>query len=255
MEPKAHIAVRDLTLTYGSLVVLHDVFFEVRRGEVFVIMGGSGSGKSTLLRCLIGLMEPTRGEVRFNDHCLTHADTAERQKLLRQFGVLFQFGALWGGLTLAENVALPMEELTSLTPGEIRDLVELKLALVGLRGFEHFYPSQLSGGMQKRAGLARAMALDPEILFLDEPSSGLDPLTAHRLDELILELRESLGTTLVVVTHDLASIFTIATDGIFLDAEAKTVTARGNPRDLLAHSDDPHLKQFLTRGAGAEARR
>lgn len=255
MEREAHITVRDLSLAYGSFLVMRDVSFDVRRGDVFVVMGGSGSGKSTLLRCLIGLMEPKRGEVLFGDQSLTRAGPDERLRLSRQFGVLFQFGALWSSLTLAENVALPLEEFTTLSPHEVRELVELKLALVGLRGFEDFYPNQISGGMQKRAGLARAMALDPEILFFDEPSSGLDPVTARRLDDLILELRGSLGTTLVVITHDLASIFAIATDGIFLDAETKTVTARGNPRELLASSQDPRVKQFLTRSAGTEASR
>jgi phospholipid/cholesterol/gamma-HCH transport system ATP-binding protein len=251
----AHITVRNLELAYESFVVLRNVSFEVQRGAVFVVMGGSGSGKTTLLKSMIGLMEPVEGEVLFGGESLTRAEPAERQRLSQRFGVLFQSGALWSGLTLAENVALPLEELTTLAAAEIRDLVELKLALVGLRGFEGFYPSQLSGGMQKRAGLARAMALDPEILFLDEPSSGLDPVTARHLDELILELSASLGATLVVVTHDLASIFTIATDSIFLDAERKTVTAHGQPRELLERSEDPHLRQFLTRSAGSEARR
>jgi phospholipid/cholesterol/gamma-HCH transport system ATP-binding protein len=252
-EREAHITVRDLTLSYGSFLVMRDASFEVRRGDVFVIMGGSGSGKSTLLNSLIGLLEPERGEVLYGGRSLTRADPAERRRMSRRFGVLFQFGALWSGLTLAENVALPLEELTPLPPRTIRELVELKLALVGLRGFEDFYPNQLSGGMRKRAGLARAMALDPDILFLDEPSSGLDPVTSRRLDDLILELRASLGTTLVVVSHDLASIFTIATDSIFIDGETKTIAARGDPRELVTRAEDPRVRQFLTRGGGTEA--
>lgn len=253
MNRAAHITVRDLTLSYGPFLVLRDLSFEVRGGDVFVIMGGSGSGKSTLLRCLIGLMEPARGEVLFGDQSLTRAAPAERARMSRRFGVLFQFGALWSGRTVSENVALPLEQFTRLSKSEIRELVALKLALVGLRGFGDFYPAQLSGGMQKRAGLARAMALDPEILFLDEPSSGLDPVTARRLDELILELRDSLGSTFVVVSHDLASIFAIATDSIFLDAEAKTITARGAPREILESSEEPRVRQFLTRST-TEAR-
>lgn len=255
MQREAHIAAHDVTLAYGRHVVLRELSFEVHRGDVFVIMGGSGCGKSTLLSGLIGLVEPARGEFRFAGRSLTQADSGERRQICRRFGVLFQSGALWSGLTLAENVALPIEEFTTEPPLAIRELVELKLALVGLRGFEDFYPSQLSGGMLKRAGLARAMALDPEILFFDEPSSGLDPVTARRLDDLMLELCGSLGTTLVVVTHDLASIFAIATDSIFLDAEARTVTARGDPKELLARSDDPRIREFLTRGTEKEAGR
>jgi len=247
MKGEPHITARDLELRYGSYLVMHDVSFTVRRGDVFAIMGGSGCGKSTLLKALIGLKAPAAGNIRFGGDGLTLADPAQRDVLARQFGVLFQFGALWSSLTLLENVSLPMEELTSLGRREIRELAELKLALVGLVNFLDFYPDQISGGMQKRAGLARAMALDPEILFFDEPSSGLDPVSARRLDELILELRDSLDTTIVVVSHDLASIFTIANDSIYLDAELKTVTARGAPKELLAHPPNPHVRAFLTR--------
>jgi phospholipid/cholesterol/gamma-HCH transport system ATP-binding protein len=253
MTGPTHITVRDLELRYGSFLVMRDIAFTVRRGDVFAIMGGSGSGKSTLLRALIGLVEPANGEVLYDGRSFTRGDLADRQRLSRQFGMLFQFGALWSDLTLLENVTLPMEELTDLKPREVRELAELKLALVGLASFRDFYPSQLSGGMQKRAGLARAMALDPEVLFFDEPSSGLDPVSARRLDDLILELRDSLGTTVVVVTHDLASIFAIANDSIYLDAELKTITARGNPRELLAHPPNAHVHSFLTRTATAEA--
>lgn len=234
MDAALELEVRDLTLAYGDLVVLRGVSFDVRRGDVFAVMGGSGSGKSTLLRALIGLLPPVEGEIR--------ARAEDRS------GVLFQFGALWSNLTLAENVALPLEELTALSRRDIQALVELKLALVGLRGFEAFYPGELSGGMQKRAGLARAIALDPEVLYLDEPSSGLDPVGAHRIDELILSLRDSLGATIVVVTHDLASIFRIATDSIFIDADARTITARGAPAALRADPPDARVRAFLTRG-------
>jgi phospholipid/cholesterol/gamma-HCH transport system ATP-binding protein len=253
MERPTHIAVRDLDLTYGSYPVMHGVSFDVRRGDVFAIMGGSGSGKSTLLKALIGLLEPAAGEVLYAGQSFTRSEPREREELSRRFGVLFQFGALWSNLTLGENVALPLEELTHLGPREIRDLAELKLALVGLANFVDFYPDQISGGMQKRAGLARAMALDPEILFFDEPSSGLDPVSARRLDDLILELRDSLNTTIVVVSHDLASIFAIANDGIYLDGELKTVSASGDPKELLAHPPNSRVRAFLTRAADEES--
>ena len=214
-----HITVRHLTMAYGDFVVMRDLNFTVNRGDVFIIMGGSGSGKTTLLRHLIGLIEPTQGEIFYGDENFTRADPEQRQRLLRRIDMLFQSGALWSFMTLAENISLPLEEYTDLSPTEIREVASLKLALVGLKGFEDYYPSQISGGMQKRAGLARAMALDPEILFFDEPSSGLDPISSRLLDDLILELRESLGATVVVVTHELASIFAIGDNSIFLDPE------------------------------------
>jgi phospholipid/cholesterol/gamma-HCH transport system ATP-binding protein len=253
MTDTPHITVNDLELRYGSYLVMRNIAFTVKRGDVFVIMGGSGSGKSSLLRAMIGLLEPATGEVLYSGQSFTRADPRERQELSRRFGVLFQFGALWSNLTLVENVALPLEELTHLGRREIRELAEMKLALVGLGNFLDFYPDQISGGMQKRAGLARAIALDPEILFFDEPSSGLDPVSARRLDDLILELSESLGATIVVVSHDLASIFAIADDSIYLDATTKTVTARGNPNELLAHPPNPQVHAFLTRAATEEA--
>ncbi|MDB4955771.1 MAG: transporter related [Myxococcales bacterium] len=252
MERNPHIVVRDLELGYGDYVVLRTASFTVKRGDVFVIMGGSGSGKSTLLNAMIGLIQPLAGEVLYDGQNFTRADRRERQIISRRFGVLFQFGALWSDLTLAENVALPLEELTKLDRQEIRELAELKLALVGLSSFIDFYPDQISGGMQKRAGLARAMALDPEILFFDEPSSGLDPINARRLDDLVLELRDSLGATIVIVSHDLASIFATANDSIFLDDEQKTVTARGDPKELLAHPPNERVHEFLTRTADKE---
>jgi phospholipid/cholesterol/gamma-HCH transport system ATP-binding protein len=253
MERSPHITVRDLAVRYGDYPVLHDVSFTVRRGDVFAIMGGSGSGKSTLLNAMIGLVEPAVGEVLYDGKSFTRAELHERRVMSRSFGVLFQFGALWSGLTLAENVALPIEEFTRFPPREIRELAELKLALVGLSGFAEFYPNEISGGMRKRAGLARAMALDPEILFFDEPSSGLDPVNARRLDDLMIELRDSMNTTIVVVSHDLASIFATANDSIYLDAHHKTVTARGDPKELRAHPPDRHVEAFLTRAADEES--
>jgi len=244
----AILSVRDLTLAFGDFVLMRGLTFDVREGDVFVIMGGSGSGKSVLLRHMIGLLEPAHGEVFYRERSFTRAGPKERDEMLRRVGILYQRNALWSSMTLAENVALPLREYTDLSDEAVDEVARLKLALVGLRGFEDYLPSQISGGMQKRAGLARAMALDPEVLFFDEPSSGLDPVTARRLDELMLELRESLGTTLVVVSHDLASIFSIADDALLLDAEARTAIALGHPRELLAHSRDPRVRRFLTRG-------
>jgi phospholipid/cholesterol/gamma-HCH transport system ATP-binding protein len=244
----AHIEIRGLTMAYESFVVMRDINAKVRQGEVFVIMGGSGCGKSTLLRHLIGLKEPAAGEILYHGKSFTTAGHDDREKMMTRFGVLFQGGALWSSMTLAENVALPLEEYTELSKREVADIVSLKLALVGLKGFEEYYPAEISGGMCKRAGLARAMALDPEILFFDEPSAGLDPVSARRLDELILRLRDNLGTTVVVVTHELASIFAIADHAIFLDAQTRKMRAQGNPNELLATTQDPVLKEFLTRG-------
>src|SRR5215475_4643505 len=246
--PEPRITIQDMTMAYGSFVIQHDLTFSIQPGEIFIIMGGSGCGKSTLLRHLIGLLQPALGDVLYDGKSFWHASPEDRERLMRRFGVLYQSGALWSSMTLAENVALPLEEYTDLSPRQIRNVVSLKLALVGLAGLEDFYPSEISGGMRKRAGLARAMALDPDILFFDEPSAGLDPLSSRRLDDLILELRDSLGATVVVVTHELASIFTIADDSIFLDADSRTMRAQGNPKDLLEHSTDSKLKAFLTRG-------
>jgi len=243
------IEVRGLKAIYGSQVILQDITFSVGRGRIFVVMGGSGSGKSTLLRNMIGLREPAGGSVRYAGQDFTSAGREERAGMLRRFGVLYQKGALWSSMTLAENIGIVLSQYTDLSASEIEEVAAFKLALVGLAGFGGFYPSEISGGMQKRAGLARAMALDPEILFLDEPSAGLDPVSSRRLDELILELRDSLGTTVVVVTHELASIFAIGDDSVFLDAETHTVIARGNPRDLLENTTDPMVRTFLSRGA------
>ena len=243
------ISVRGLTMAFGSYVLMRDLTFDVNRGDVFVIMGGSGSGKSTLLRHMIGLIEPAAGAVWYGDVNFTAADSQARERILRRIGILYQTGGLWSSMTLAENIALPLQEFSDLSPREIGELVSLKLALVGLRGFEEYYPAEISGGMQKRAGLARAMALDPEFLFFDEPSAGLDPLSSRRLDDLILELRESLGATIVVVTHELDSIFTIGTNSVFLDPESRTMIASGSPRELRDRSTDPRVRRFLHRGA------
>jgi phospholipid/cholesterol/gamma-HCH transport system ATP-binding protein len=235
-------------MAFGDFVVMRDLNFVVRRGDIFAIMGGSGCGKSTLLKHLLGLIEPAKGEIFYDGFNFTKADPDAREQMLRRFGVLYQKGALWSSMTLAENVGLPLGEFTDLAPAQIRELACLKLAMVGLRGFEDYYPSDISGGMQKRAALARAMALDPEILFFDEPSAGLDPISSSLLDELILELRQSLGATIVIVTHELPSIFTVADNSIFLDTETRTAIAGGDPRELLAHSKHPNVRRFLTRG-------
>ena len=238
-------------MAYGPRVIMQDLAFTIVRGEIFVIMGGSGSGKSTLLRHLIGLNDPAKGEIHYGERSFTRATPEERLEMLRRVGVLYQRGALWSALTLAENVGLVLEAYTDLKAAEIREVAELKLALVGLRGFEDYYPSEISGGMQKRAGLARAMALDPEILFFDEPSAGLDPISSRLLDDLILELRASLGTTIVVVTHELASIFAIADRCLFLDPETRTMIAVGPPRELLEKCPEEKVRRFLTRGEAA----
>ena len=243
-----HITVKDLTMAFGSFVLMRDLNFTINHGDVFIIMGGSGSGKSTLLRHMIGLIEPARGNIFYGDEDFTKAEPKQRQEMLRRMGVLFQTGGLWSSMTLAENIGLLLEEYTHLNQPEIKEVASLKLSLAGLKGFEDYYPSQISGGMQKRAGLARAMALDPEVLFFDEPSAGLDPISSRLLDELILELRDSLGATVVVVTHELASIFTIGNNSVFLDPDAKTMTASGDPKELLAHCPDPKVQAFLRRG-------
>ncbi len=248
IDQQPHISVRDLTMAYGDFVLMRDLNFTINRSDIFIIMGGSGCGKSTMMTVLIGLKEPATGQVLYGDVDFWAAPPEKRDQIIRRGGVMYQSGALWSSMTLAENIALPLETYTDLSPSSIRDVVELKLALVGMAGFEEFYPSEISGGMQKRAGIARAMALDPEILFFDEPSAGLDPVSARRLDDLIIELRDSLGTTMVVVTHELASIFAIGSNSVFLDVSKRTMTATGNPSTLLAESKDPVLRQFLTRG-------
>lgn len=251
---KPHVEVRGLTMAYGENVIQRNLEFTIREGDIFIIMGGSGCGKSTLLRHMVGLRRPSRGEVRFHGTDFWSADDAARDKIMRQSGVLYQSGALWSSMTLAENVALPLYEYTKLGRKEIEEICSLKLALVGLGGFEEYTPSEISGGMKKRAGLARALALDPDILFLDEPSAGLDPISSYLLDSLILELRESLGCTFVIVTHELASIFTVGDNSVFLDAEQKTMIACGHPKDLLRSCEHATVQKFLRRGGEGQER-
>ena len=242
------IKVQNLTVAYGSNVLMKDVDFEVNTGDVFIIMGGSGSGKSSLLRVLTGVKEPAKGKVWLNGKDFYAAGEKEQKILMQNCGILYQSGALFSSMTLAENVALPLQQYTDYSIGTIREIVALKLALVGLRGYEDFYPAELSGGMKKRAGLARAMALDPEILFFDEPSAGLDPVSSNLLDDLILEINRSLGTTIVVITHELSSIFAIGNNSIYLDAETKGISAKGNPHELLKNPPNQRVLSFLTGG-------
>ena len=247
-EATPKIEIRDLTMAYGSFVVMRNISAKIKRGEIFIIMGGSGCGKSTLLRHMIGLKRPAQGEVLYDGVSFWSSSEDARMQKLRSFGVLFQNGALWSSMTLAENIELVLGEYTGFPQAETHAIARLKLALVGLRGFEDYYPAEVSGGMCKRAGLARALALDPDILFFDEPSAGLDPISSRNLDELILQLRDSLGATFVVVTHELASIFTIADNSVFLDPNTRTMRAQGKPRELLKNSTDPAVREFLTRG-------
>jgi phospholipid/cholesterol/gamma-HCH transport system ATP-binding protein len=242
------IAVDGLECRYGNTVVLSGITFTVREGELFFIIGGSGCGKTTLLRHLIGLMRPTRGVVRYHGEDFTNADRAARRSLLKTFGVLYQSAALWSSMTLRENVALPLELYTTLSRRERDEIVALKLAQVGLSGFEEYYPAELSGGMRKRAGLARALALDPRIVFFDEPSAGLDPVISRTLDALIRQIRETLGTTMVIVSHELASIYALADRLILLDGDARGIIAEGRPQELAATSSDERVREFLTRG-------
>ena len=247
---EAHITVKELTMAFGSFVVQRDLTFAINRGDIFIIMGGSGCGKSTLLRHMIGLIKPAKGQIFYDDVSFWEVAPDRRDQIVRNVGILYQSGALFSSMTLAENIALPLQEYTDLKPDQIREIIALKLALVGLAGFDDYYPSEISGGMRKRAGLARAMALDPDILFFDEPSAGLDPISARLLDDLILELRESLGSTVVIVTHELASIFAIGNNSVFLDPDEKTMIAQGDPNKLLAESKNPTVHKFLTRGEG-----
>jgi phospholipid/cholesterol/gamma-HCH transport system ATP-binding protein len=234
-------------MAYGDNIVMRDLDFEIRRGEIFVIMGGSGCGKSTLLRHLVGLQQPAAGAVFFNGENFTAATEARRDVMRHDFGVMYQSGALWTSLTLAENVALPLREHTQLSTREIDEIVRYKLALVGLAGFEEYYPAQISGGMTKRASLARSMALDPDVLFLDEPGAGLDPVTSRLLDNLILQIRDSLGATIVVVTHELQNIFAVADRALFLDIATRTIGALGHPVELRDNSPNPRVRHFLSR--------
>ncbi len=245
---KVHIEVRDVTMQYGTRLIQQHLSFPIYRGDVFVIMGGSGCGKSTLLRHMIGLQQPAAGVILINGENFFEADAQHQLAMRRNWGITYQSGGLFSDLTLAENIAVPLQQYTRLNAADIRDVIAYKLALVGLAGFEEYYPSEISGGMQKRAALARAIALDPELLFFDEPSAGLDPLSSQRLDELILEISGSMGSTVVIVTHELPSIFAIANNSVFLDAETKTQLDYGAPRELLAHSQHAIVRRFLARG-------
>ena len=249
----SHITVNNLTMGYGDFILMRDLDFTVNRGDVFAIMGGSGCGKSTLLRILVGLKPPHAGTVHYGDVDFWALPELGRERMMRNFGVLYQSGALWSSMTLAENVAVPMEMYTNLSSNDIRELVAFKLSLVGLAGFEDYYPSEISGGMRKRAGLARAISMDPEVLFFDEPSAGLDPVSAKMLDDLIIEINQSLGATVMIVTHELPSIFAIANNAIFLDVSTRTAAATGSPQHMLETSDNPNVIQFLTRGTQTKA--
>ncbi|MDG6095724.1 ATP-binding cassette domain-containing protein [Acetobacter sp. AN02] len=244
---KPILSVRDLTIGYGRKVIQSDISFDVKRGSIFAVMGGSGCGKSTLLRSMIGLLRPQTGSYTVDGDDYWHGPDSHRTALNQRFGVLFQSGALWSSMTVGENVALPLEMFTRLDHDAIRRLTEVKLGLVGMAHAVNLYPSEISGGMCKRAGLARAIALDPDILFFDEPSAGLDPITSARLDELILNLRDGLGVTVVIVSHELSSLFAIADDGIFLDPVTKKPIAHGAPRDMRDHSPDPRVRAFMNR--------
>jgi len=242
------LQIKNLTLQYGSRIIQRDLSFDVKCGEIFVVMGGSGCGKSTLLRHLIGLLRPKVGEIFVLGKEIWEIAPEERLKQMRQIGIVYQKGGLWSTMTLFENIALLLRMYSPCSEPEIQQLCELKLSLVGLSGYGNFYPSEISGGMQRRAALARAIALEPKLLFLDEPSSGLDPVSAHRLDELILQLRDMLGATIVVITHDLDSIFTIADRAVYLDHVKKTITACGTLSELKNRTDHADLHDFLTRG-------
>jgi phospholipid/cholesterol/gamma-HCH transport system ATP-binding protein len=254
-ENKPHIVVEDLTMAFGTNVIQRNLSFTINRGEVFIVMGGSGCGKSTLMRHMIGLQTPAAGKVVYDNVSFWDSEEPERQRILRHVGVMYQGGALWSSMTLAENITLLLQGHANVELDQAREIASLKLALVGLGGFEDYYPSEISGGMKKRASIARAMALDPEVLYLDEPSGGLDPISARMLDDLILELRESLGTTIVAITHELASIFAIGNNSVFLDGETKTMIATGDPKKLLAECDNPTVHTFLTRGEPGAGRK
>ncbi|MDG2046681.1 MAG: ATP-binding cassette domain-containing protein [Halioglobus sp.] len=246
------IEVRDLTMTYGQTVIQRDLSFNINHGDIFVIMGGSGCGKSTLLKHMLGLMVPSRGDILYSGASFFQANEAEQGAMRQRWGITYQSGGLFSAMTLAENITLPLQLYTNYSAAEISDIVAYKLALVGLAGYQSYYPAEISGGMQKRAALARAIALDPQILFFDEPSAGLDPISSRLLDELILQIKESTGATVVIVTHELPSIFAIANNSVYLDNVSKTMIAYGDPAQLRDRDRPAVVKQFLTRSAAAD---
>jgi len=247
LEKHKIIQVLDLTVGYGTDIILENISFDVLEGEIFIVLGGSGCGKSTLLKHLIGLIPPLSGQIRIDGKDLSSCNEVTFKKILRKIGVLYQSTALFGSMTIAENVSLPIKEYTDLPQKSVETLVKMKLNMVNLKGYENHLPSEISGGMRKRAGLARAMALNPKILFFDEPSAGLDPVTSVELDNLIIHLNKSLGTTMVIVTHELQSIFNVAHRVIMLDKQTKGIIAEGNPKHLKDHSENPFVRNFFNR--------
>jgi phospholipid/cholesterol/gamma-HCH transport system ATP-binding protein len=252
MKPETIIRTENLSIGYGHKVIMRDLTFDIPKGDIFIIMGGSGCGKSTLLRTLTGLIPAHTGRIWIQEKDFINARPKEKLEIIKRSGILYQGGALFSSMTLAENVALPLQQYTAYRRDKIEQIVSFKLALVGLAGYEDYYPSEISGGMRKRAGLARALALDPEIVYFDEPSAGLDPVSSKNLDDLILEINKTLGTTIIVVTHELASIFAIGKNSIFLDKTTQTISARGNPAALLENPPNEQIYEFLTRGAQYE---
>lgn len=244
----SQIDVQNLTIGYDDYVLMKNISFTVNKGDIFIVMGCSGCGKSTLLHVLTGLKAPKSGKIMIDGLNFASASAEQKKDLMRHCGILYQSGALFSSMTLAENIALPLQQYTDYSDKLIKELVSLKLSLVGLAGFEDFYPSEISGGMKKRAGLARALALDPEILYCDEPSAGLDPISSKLLDDLILDINKSLGTTFVIVTHELASIFAVGNNSIFLDSGSKSIKGQGDPKELLKNPPNDIVYNFLTRG-------
>lgn len=252
MKQNSIIRAENLSIGYDNKIIMQNLSFDIPKGDIFIIMGGSGCGKSTLLRTLTGLIPAHSGRIWVRNVDFINASQKEKLEIMKHSGILYQGGALFSSMTLAENIALPLQQYTTHSPDRINQIVAFKLALVGLAGYEEYYPSEISGGMRKRAGLARALALDPEIVYFDEPSAGLDPVSSKNLDDLILEINKTLGTTIIVVTHELSSIFAIGKNSIFLDKITRTISAKGNPNELLKNPPNQRVYEFLTRGAHHE---